>query len=595
MGWFHDHVLQELHDFEHKAEKLEHEIEHNKNLKTFADVVDKVYSGINSPDFNAPPELEGNSEDAVTTMTVVIILVILVLVALGVVLDRQNFKFMDGRPKFWAIAMLVCSYVLLIPGLTQPLFSFNIVINIIGQRKYVEPDPSAKSCTESTPGLVRLLLDTGCHMGAVVVILFAMVIPALELIMLVVGEIFRFSCAKCGPVFRWIILWVQHRSKWASPDTFAYILLVHLVRTLDREPLILTRARLDIGFACFTVFCVTATVSALGVPLPPQDRSGGPTSPPLYFRCCGAMGTLITSIILLVVFSVLFYIGCTTPCMSLVIEEKQLFPPYGPLPLSAKPAVDALDLPDLLNSDTSVASCIRGMYKRLTSGEANWEANTILAITVYTAFVVVFTALDVLALVLAAFRLACGHEYMSLSDPEEPRAMDQRSIHELTFHHCPFAEAAHVMKKLAMLDVSIAGVSLVTVCMSMYQKYGIVVSTQKGLYILLAAEVIHNILFHIVTTAVEYVEGLEEEALDLRKESQLQWHYAEEDEAYLSRIDEERKDRAQGWCCAAAKFSLSRSSADYAKASTVPSCTMSMPFAMESEHPVQPSYLSSFF
>ena len=138
MGWLHDQVVQSLHGLASKAKKLESEIEQNKKLKTFETVVDTMYDGLNSPDFNAPPELEGNSEHTVTMMVVAIILVLVVMVLIGLAIDKYgHIDCMKGRPKFWAIAMLMCSYLLLLPGLTQPLFSFNIVINVVGQRKYV--------------------------------------------------------------------------------------------------------------------------------------------------------------------------------------------------------------------------------------------------------------------------------------------------------------------------------------------------------------------------------------------------------------------------------------------------------------------------
>lgn len=52
----------------------------------------------------------------------------------------------------------------------------------------------------------------------------------------------------------------------------------------------------------------------------------------------------------------LFLHGLCSPCMSFHIEPKQLFPPYGPLPESAKPAIDILDLKDLLFSETSIVT-----------------------------------------------------------------------------------------------------------------------------------------------------------------------------------------------------------------------------------------------
>merc|ERR1719277_491873 len=132
--------------------------------------------------------------------------------------------------------------------------------------------------------MIDLLWDTGGKTGATLLVIFAMVIPALELLLLFVGELCRFrSSAGCGRAFRLGILWVQHRSKWASPDTFAYTLLVYLIRHLDHDPLILTRAQLDIGFSCFCAFCVCATVAALGFPLPEVQEASAieSSTPPL--------------------------------------------------------------------------------------------------------------------------------------------------------------------------------------------------------------------------------------------------------------------------------------------------------------------------
>ena len=59
-----------------------------------------------------------------------------------------------------------------------------------------------------------------------------------------------------------------------------------------------------------------------------------------------------------------FLKGLYSPCMSFHIETKQLFPPYGPLPEAAKPAIDILDLKDLLKSETSIASWHSGLHRQ---------------------------------------------------------------------------------------------------------------------------------------------------------------------------------------------------------------------------------------
>ena len=59
----------------------------------------------------------------------------------------------------------------------NPVFSFSIVINVIGHRKVVEPEAGHPVCTETTMGLAHLLWKTGSKIGAFLVILFSMVIP----------------------------------------------------------------------------------------------------------------------------------------------------------------------------------------------------------------------------------------------------------------------------------------------------------------------------------------------------------------------------------------------------------------------------------
>eukprot|EP00439_Symbiodinium_sp_Y106_P058069 s1809_g8.t1 len=472
----------------------------------------EIYSGLNRPDYDVPPKLGGDSPEQINWLAILILVAVCLSLVLGWVLDsRCRGALMEGRPHFWAILLLCTSYLLLIPGLINPVFSFSIVINIIGHRKNVEPEAGHPVCTETTTGLAHLLWKTGSRIGAFLVILFSMVIPAFELIMLVLGEAFRFTSARCAEIFRWVILWVQHRSKWASPDMFAYVLLVDLVRTLDQEPLILSRARLEIGFSCFSTFVVTATVSSLGVPLPQaRSRKSVPIAP-VALRHLGERGLAIAVSLLALVFVPVFLHGLHAPCMSFHIETKQLFPPYGPLPESARTVVDILDLRHLLRSETSIVSCVTDYVGRLHEG----EANTVLSLALILVCVVGSTLLDMLALVLAASHLSSSKGYATLNQPhaemEHPIAQPV-----LLPTSCKWITIARTARKLSMLDVAMVGVYLVTVCMSMYAKYGVVVSLEHGMLILLGAELVHALTYHLVDSAFSYYEevrAFDEEAL----------------------------------------------------------------------------------
>jgi len=68
---------------------------------------------------------------------------------------------------------------------------------------------------------------------------------------------------------------------------------------------------------------------------------------------------------------------------------------------------------------------------------------------------------------------------------------------------CPFYRWAKIVRKLSMLDVSIMGVYVITFCMGIYKKQGIVVSTREGLVVLILAEVSHSLLYCLVSGAVE--------------------------------------------------------------------------------------------
>mmetsp|Transcript_39488 Transcript_39488/g.73618 ORF Transcript_39488/g.73618 Transcript_39488/m.73618 type:complete len:523 (-) Transcript_39488:157-1725(-) len=459
----------------------------------------EVYSGLNRPDYGVPPRLGGDSPEQINWLAFLVVVSVGLALVLGWLLDsRCRGALMEGRPHFWAILLLLVSYLLLIPGLINPVFSFSIVINVLGHRKDVEPEAGHPVCTETTSGLAHLLWKTGSKIGAFLVILFSMVIPAFELVMLVCGEAFRFASARCAEIFRWVILWVQHRSKWASPDMFAYVLLVNLVRTLDQEPLILSRARLEIGFSCFSTFVVTATVSSLGVPLPQVGSRLEAPRPPVGLRLFGETGLAIATGVLTLGFAPLFAAGLRTACMSFHIETKQLFPPYGPLPASAKPFVGVLDLQDLLRSETSIISCVSDYLRRLD----HYEANTILSLALILICVVGSTLLDMFCLVLASLYLARDNGYISV----RPNSLDaNRGIDPGS---CRWIQIARVARKLSMLDVAMVGVYLVTVCMSMYAKYGVVVSLERGMLILLGAEAVHALTYHLVESAFDYKEDM---------------------------------------------------------------------------------------
>mmetsp|Transcript_52993 Transcript_52993/g.134430 ORF Transcript_52993/g.134430 Transcript_52993/m.134430 type:complete len:148 (-) Transcript_52993:152-595(-) len=83
------------------------------------------------------------------------------------------------------------------------------------------------------------------------------------------------------------ILAVQMISKWASPDMFAYMLLMYLVGGLDHPPTLKGVGQLDLGFRSFALFCIFSTVASLGIQapeLPTSETAPAVTSEPTPLR-----------------------------------------------------------------------------------------------------------------------------------------------------------------------------------------------------------------------------------------------------------------------------------------------------------------------
>lgn len=449
-----------------------------KKLAPFEKGIKEVYAGLRQPDFNAPPELEGNSMAEVNLVVFFIILLVTIATSLGYLLEVHGNCGEATRSPPWATAMLLSSYALLIPGLTQVIFSFNIVVNVLGHRIDVQPEKGHVACTETITGLVDLLERTGSRAGSVLIVLYAVVVPILKLLLLAVAEFFRYSnLPGAVSISRMCIILVQSISKWACPDMFAYILLVHLVRLLNNDSLILTAAKLDVGFSCFSAFCVCSTISSLGIRLP--DHPGKSFRTP-----CGQVtqATFPLALVLSAAFACLFAVGICLPCMALRIDERQLYPPNGSVPYSAKPLVESMAIPDLLKTDISIVSCTSWLLRDIGNG----EANSLFSLVMFGFCVIVLTTADVMLLFLAARRL---HQ----TQAGEPRNLTP----------CPFYSWAKILRKLAMLDVSIMGVYVITFCMGIYKQQGIVVSTREGLIVLILAELAHTLLFWLVSCAVE--------------------------------------------------------------------------------------------
>jgi len=218
-----------------------------------------------------PVQDGGNPTSYVNRALVLTLCFVVLLPAAFGILERiyPRCAMPEGRPKLWLVSLLCASYLLLVPGVSSTLFSFEMALGGIGMDCKLTKDPETKTpgpVTESMLSAMVVLLRTGHFSGGVLIALYAFAIPFVKLLSLLLAERTRFSSPglskKC-------IVTVQFVSKWACPDMFAYILFQYLVRVLTKgRPYVQAVSHLDVGFGCFSVFCVASTISSLWIPLP---------------------------------------------------------------------------------------------------------------------------------------------------------------------------------------------------------------------------------------------------------------------------------------------------------------------------------------
>ena len=101
--------------------------------------------------------------------------------------------------------------------------------------------------TESMLAFIQTLAADGSWIGVILIVLYAMVIPAAKLVLLALVGAWRRGTPRQVMRARLCVHVLQAISKWAAPDMFAYVLLLFLLRSLDHPPLLVAFAKLDIG------------------------------------------------------------------------------------------------------------------------------------------------------------------------------------------------------------------------------------------------------------------------------------------------------------------------------------------------------------
>eukprot|EP00404_Azadinium_spinosum_P021048 CAMPEP_0180634482 /NCGR_PEP_ID=MMETSP1037_2-20121125/42155_1 /TAXON_ID=632150 /ORGANISM="Azadinium spinosum, Strain 3D9" /LENGTH=579 /DNA_ID=CAMNT_0022655627 /DNA_START=52 /DNA_END=1791 /DNA_ORIENTATION=- len=427
------------------------------------------------------------------TVAIVMVVVIIAVSALGHILDRNGFWPWKSRPLGWAVfLLLLVSYAIWFPVLFYRDFSINLGVRLpggdlrIGLTLNEHNDYKPGPWVESTRSFIKLLWDTGCPTGSVLMAIYAFFVPVLKLACIIVGEVYRCSEEKSlVRRSRRSLLFMRMISKWAAPDMIVISLFYHLVREMNKLP-IEALVSLDVGFTCYCLFVILCAITSAMYPIPeiPEDED---STPPMSVRFCGTKQLFAATCISGTIWAALFVVAIISPVFGMSLSEESLRAHLDP---SMAFALDLIDLGKLAPpTSVSMLSSATGLANHLHEEP---DLNILLAFVMLMCLSIVVTFLSMVAALMVALQTRDS------SFDSEQMAIDMRPwrISALPF--------LRWLDHLAMLDVSCMGVILVWICGSMYKDYGMNIYSLWGFWFMIASEVVRHFIVWHVESAAEY-------------------------------------------------------------------------------------------
>mmetsp|Transcript_10489 Transcript_10489/g.23587 ORF Transcript_10489/g.23587 Transcript_10489/m.23587 type:complete len:639 (+) Transcript_10489:164-2080(+) len=433
----------------------------------------------------------------------------------------------EGRPGATMVSVLAASYGLLVPAFFATLFSFSLVVGVLGVRISVSTDEKgqAAAIAPSMLSLVQTLWKTGSWPGAVLILWYAVVLPIAKLLLLLSGEMLRLSQRPARVLFaRRCVRLVQVISKWAAPDLFAYIVLLYIFRSLEDPelPTIETSGHLDVGFVCFGLFCLVSTLSSLFIHpvMEIKKETGNGTlaeketekvddtetaaeqaveGHEKQLEYAGDWRVVAVAAVLILGFGMLLAYGVSAPCLSLSLSvdglKRQLNSSIPQRMESLRPLfkgfLDKLvrSLTAKVQSDVSLWSCMAALWSWAREGQ---EASCFLAWGMLAIFAIALSVADMLLLFVAALQLSLHEKPSGVpSSPNEGRSKPSSSPERAM-------KLVRILKHLTMLDVCITGIFVVCWAGSIYEEQGVLLRLHGGFFALLGAELLHYTMYFLV-------------------------------------------------------------------------------------------------
>ena len=146
-----------------------------------------------------------------------------------------------------AFALIVLSFILLVPGLLQPLLTISASLEFMGARREIFTE------TRSIIQTVRSLHDSGNDFVAGLILLFSVIVPFAKAITLLVVLALRDIKAKLR-----LHRFIDSISKWSMADVFLVGVYVAYLSAKATDNL---DAEIHRGFYYFAAYCLVSIAS----------------------------------------------------------------------------------------------------------------------------------------------------------------------------------------------------------------------------------------------------------------------------------------------------------------------------------------------
>lgn len=158
-----------------------------------------------------------------------------------------------------AIALIIVSYVLLVPGLTKPLLTITASIEFMGMTRELFTE------TRSILQTVDNLHASGNDFVAGLVLLFSVLVPVAKGLLLLVALTIKNAQRRYG-IFRF----VRSISKWSMSDVFLVGVYVAYLAAKATDNL---DAVAEVGFYYFTAYCLVSLMALQFMKIEPATSS----------------------------------------------------------------------------------------------------------------------------------------------------------------------------------------------------------------------------------------------------------------------------------------------------------------------------------